>query len=75
MGERERERERRTGMDTSGSVGRAGGIADIFLLRAENKKEKREKIIGKGCMYVFNVAAKKKKNVPPSSVKKVKEKE
>lgn len=46
-------------MDTSGSVGRAGGIADIFLLRAENKKKKR---IGKGCMYVFNVAAKKKKS-------------
>lgn len=40
---RERERERRTGMDTSGSVGRAGGITDIFLLRAENKKKKKKK--------------------------------
>lgn len=70
MRERERERERRTGMDTSGSVGRAGGIADIFLLRAENKKEKREKRIGKGCMYVFNVAAKKKKTCPLLQSKK-----
>lgn len=57
---RKRERARRTGMDTSASAGRPGGIADIFscVLRIDKKR------VGKG-MYECGP----KKKVTLSSVK------